>query len=183
MISSKAWGGLGFRDFRAFNQALLARQVWPILTQPDNLCATVLKAKYFPNGHLEDTVFSGNPSPTWQAISYGLELLKKGLVWRIANGQKVHIWRDRWIVRGNSGLISSKGRCHYKWVSELMDHNGAWDINILRQYFLHVDVHEICKIRPSPRIGDDFLAWAPEKTVVSPLRVLIDSLLTHCLVI
>lgn len=75
---TKLEGGLGFKDFRLFNQALLARQAWWILTMPDTLCARLLKAKYFPNGRFENTVFSGNPSSTWQAISYGLELLKKG---------------------------------------------------------------------------------------------------------
>jgi hypothetical protein len=62
--------------------------------KPDSLCARVLKAKYYPNGNLEDTVFSGNASSTWQAISYGLALLKKGLMWRVGNGQSIRIWRD-----------------------------------------------------------------------------------------
>jgi hypothetical protein len=62
----KAKGGLGFRDFRVFNQALLARQAWRLLTKPNSLCARVKKARYFPNGELQDTVFSGNASPAWQ---------------------------------------------------------------------------------------------------------------------
>lgn len=61
----KCRGGLGFRDFRMFNQALLARQAWKLLTRPDSLCARVLKAKYYPNGSLEDTVFAGNASSMW----------------------------------------------------------------------------------------------------------------------
>jgi hypothetical protein len=57
ITKSKACGGLGFRDFRKFNQALLARQAWRLLSNPDSLCARVLKAKYYPNGQLQDTVF------------------------------------------------------------------------------------------------------------------------------
>nr|XP_051196822.1 uncharacterized protein LOC127310170 [Lolium perenne] len=79
----KAKGGLGFRDFRVFNQALLARQAWRLLTKPNNLCARVMKARYFPNGELQDTVFSGNASPAWQGVQHELELLKKGLLWRV----------------------------------------------------------------------------------------------------
>ena len=75
MTRPKARGGLGFRDFRLFNQALLARQAWRLIAFPNSLCARLLKAKYYPSGRLEDTVFSANPSSTWQAVSYGLELL------------------------------------------------------------------------------------------------------------
>jgi hypothetical protein len=70
-----------------------------------------LKAKYYPNGRLEDTVFSANASSTWQAISHGLDLLKKGLVWRVENGQSIRIWRDSWIPRPHSyKLVSPKRR-------------------------------------------------------------------------
>ena len=80
LLQPKDRGGVGFRDFRMFNQALLARQAWRLLTKPESMCAQVLKAKYYPYGKLEDTVFTGNASSSWQAISHGLDLLKKALV-------------------------------------------------------------------------------------------------------
>ena len=82
---------------RLLNQALLARQAWRLIVFPESLCARILKARYYPNGNLIDIVFTGNPSSTWSAISYGLELLKKGLVWRVGNGNLIKIWRDSWL--------------------------------------------------------------------------------------
>jgi hypothetical protein len=49
------------------------------------MCARVLRAKYYPQGNLVDTVFTDNPSPTWNAIAYGLKLLKHGLIWRVGD--------------------------------------------------------------------------------------------------
>uniref|UniRef100_A0A453AW05 Reverse transcriptase zinc-binding domain-containing protein n=1 Tax=Aegilops tauschii subsp. strangulata TaxID=200361 RepID=A0A453AW05_AEGTS len=85
--------------------------------------------------------------------------------------QKVRIWRDRWVAREpTGGLISARGRCRLKWVSELMDFRGNWDLEKLQQYFLPVDIVEILKIRPSPRFGEDFLAWAPERNGIFTVR-------------
>jgi hypothetical protein len=68
MLRPKDYGGVGFKDMRLFNQALLARQAWRVIQFPDTLCSQLLKAKYYPNGFLIDTVFSGNGSSTWHAI-------------------------------------------------------------------------------------------------------------------
>ena len=59
MMLPKAMGGIGFRDMRAFNQVLLAKQAWRLIVKPNSLCAHLLKARYFPNGNLVDKYFQG----------------------------------------------------------------------------------------------------------------------------
>jgi hypothetical protein len=171
LLRTKFQGGMGFRDMRIFNQALLARQAWRLLAFPNSLCARVLKAKYYPAGDLVDTVFTGNPSSTWTAITYGLELLKKGLVWRIGNGEKVRIWRDSWLPRSSYGkILSPKGRCRLRRVSELIDSNGRWNEALVRATFLPIDVDVILSIKPSRRFEEDIIAWMAEKNGVFTVR-------------
>jgi hypothetical protein len=81
LTRKKCRGGLGFKDLRIFNQALLARQAWRLIQFPDSLCARLLKAKYYPRGCLIDTVFNASASYTWQSLIHGLELLKAGIIW------------------------------------------------------------------------------------------------------
>jgi hypothetical protein len=45
----KSYGGMGFRDIKKFNLAMLGKQGWHLMTTPTSLCARVLKGKYYPN--------------------------------------------------------------------------------------------------------------------------------------
>ena len=45
-------GGLGFLDLEAFNTALLGKQVWRLITQPNLLVSKVPKDKYHPKQSL-----------------------------------------------------------------------------------------------------------------------------------
>ena len=48
MCKPKAGGGLGFKNLKCFNLALLAKQGWRLQLAQDSLVFLVLKAKYFP---------------------------------------------------------------------------------------------------------------------------------------
>jgi hypothetical protein len=69
----KEKGGLGFRDFQCFNKALLAKQGWRLLTNPNSLLARVMKAKYFPILEFMQAALGPQPSYIWRSILAGRE--------------------------------------------------------------------------------------------------------------
>ncbi|KAK8447842.1 hypothetical protein SEVIR_8G166750v4 [Setaria viridis] len=95
----KCAGGLGFRDIEMFNLALLVRQAWRIMQEPDSLSARILKAVYFPNGDFLDAEVRESPSRVRRAIIDGKEVLKQGIIRRICNGEETYIWSVNWQPR------------------------------------------------------------------------------------
>lgn len=74
----------------------------------------------------------------------------------------IRVWRDNWIPRPFSYKpISQQGTCRIRFVADLFNDNGAWKHDVITKYFLPADVDEIMKIKASPRLDDDVLAWAP----------------------
>ncbi|GJN23880.1 hypothetical protein PR202_gb11570 [Eleusine coracana subsp. coracana] len=79
-------GGMGFRDLQSFNLALLAKQVWRLMSEPESLCARVLHAKYYPDGNLLNAKPKQRSSYMWQSVLAGLECFKQGYIWRVGDG-------------------------------------------------------------------------------------------------
>jgi hypothetical protein len=107
MGKAKTIGGLGFRDLECFNTALLAKQGWRIIQNPDSLVAKVLKEKYFLNGSFLYTPLSKRPSYVWWSIWNAKRLLEEGMVWRVGNRENIKIWGDKWLPSSTSHTIQS----------------------------------------------------------------------------
>lgn len=90
-------GGLGFRDLKLFNLALLAKQLWRLLYFPSSLLARILKGRYYRNSTPFEVERSNLPSYGWNSITTARELLKKGLRRTIGNGEDTLVWQDPWI--------------------------------------------------------------------------------------
>ena len=74
-----ALGGMGFKDLEKFNKAMLAKQIWRLLTDHTSLFYQVFQAKYFPNFSILDAKPSSR-SYVWQSIVKVKKLIQTGLL-------------------------------------------------------------------------------------------------------
>ena len=160
LTEPKGEGGLGFRDIYTFNLAMLAKQSWRFMQNPDSLCARVLGAKYFPDGNILAAGIRRNMSYTWRSILKGLEVLKRGVIWRVGDGRRIKIWDDPWIPREWSRRpITPRSNNILTHVDELIDpSSGQWDEQLVREIFWQQDVEQILSI-PVHIEMEDVVAW------------------------
>ena len=123
MCKSKLDGGMGFRNLQTFNLAMLAKQGWRLISNPNSLVAQIYKVRYYPHGDVFKAKLGSSPSYTWRSIFNGLEVVKRGTWWRIGNGERIHIWEDKWLPTPTMYKVISppKHFNDYPRVSTLID--------------------------------------------------------------
>lgn len=94
----KKCGGMGFRDLKCFNSALLAKQMWRLHHNANPFLSVVMKARYYKHDDTLESRRGFDPSMTWRSIWGAKSLLLEGLAWRIGNGGSVKVRSDKWIV-------------------------------------------------------------------------------------
>jgi hypothetical protein len=94
---AKNSGGLDFRDLKVFNLAMLAKQGWRILHHPNSLVARIMQAKCYSNATYLEAHLGRRPSNAWRSILHARAVLEEGLIWRVGNGERISVWRDKWL--------------------------------------------------------------------------------------
>ncbi|KAL5780992.1 hypothetical protein ACOSP7_006021 [Xanthoceras sorbifolium] len=110
---------------------------WRLFQRDGSLWSSMLHNKYLKNKNIVEVCGknSSRCSSTWRGITYGINLLLEGGIWRIGDGSSVAFWIDRWI-QGMDTLrdhavcpldqdkISEKVSCYIE--------NGCWSMVKLR---------------------------------------------------
>uniref|UniRef100_A0A803NNR0 RNase H type-1 domain-containing protein n=1 Tax=Cannabis sativa TaxID=3483 RepID=A0A803NNR0_CANSA len=105
ICKTKGEGGMGFRSFEQFNQALLAKQAWRLIDNPSSMLSRILKSRYFPFNSFQEASHGHSPSLSWQGILYGRDLLLSGLRWKIGGGRNIYSGTDAWIPAFSMPLV------------------------------------------------------------------------------
>ncbi|XP_019150944.1 PREDICTED: uncharacterized protein LOC109147743 [Ipomoea nil] len=160
----KKYGGLGFKDLRAFNLAMLGKQAWRFLTNPGTLVARIYKARYYPNTSFVDATIGNCPSFCWRSIMAAHGMVCSGVRRRVGNGQKTLIWGHPWLPDNPSPLVQTRmpQELRHAHVAGLIDQQtNTWDPHILTDLFIPEDVTRILMIPVSPEYEDTWY-WKGE---------------------
>ncbi|XP_031096875.1 uncharacterized protein LOC116001121 [Ipomoea triloba] len=155
----KKYGGLGFKDLKAFNLAMLGKQAWCFLTRPHSLVARVYKARYFPKTSFIDATLGNCPSFCWRSIMAAHGIVYTGLRRRVGNGEATLIWGHPWLPDDPTSMMHSPmpHQLSGSLVSGLIDPvSGTWDQSILQDIFLPSDVDRILRVPVSPQYEDSW---------------------------
>lgn len=151
--------------------ALLAKQIWRIVTNPNLLVSKVLKAKYMKEDAWLGQQPPNNASWCWKSMHKGGELLQQRLWKRVGDGRSVKIWHDRWIpglVDGRVTTVKPIG-CQLQFVHELIE-GEKWKNDLLKHWFNVVDVDHITNFPLSLYDRKDRLFWNYSKSGIYTVK-------------
>uniref|UniRef100_A0A2N9GCH6 Reverse transcriptase domain-containing protein n=1 Tax=Fagus sylvatica TaxID=28930 RepID=A0A2N9GCH6_FAGSY len=162
MCSSKSDGGMGFRNLKFFNLALLAKQCWRLIHHPYSLIGRVFKAKYFPTCSFMDAKIPTHSSFIWRSIAQAREVIVKGSRWCVGDGAAIRIWQDKWIPSSSGHKVISPNNVLQPTarVCELFSPSFSWNNELIEEIFLPFEADSIKKI---PLVGvnkPNRLIWA-----------------------
>ncbi|CAA7054626.1 unnamed protein product [Microthlaspi erraticum] len=158
----KTDGGLGFRVIEDFNTALLAKQLWRLMDNPDSLFAKVFKGRYFRNSTPLDPIRSYSPSYGWQSIVSARPLVCKGLIKRVGSGSSISVWYDPWISDSCPRPAICKGINYYPHltVNQLINsQTSTWNRPLLQQFFESEEITRITGIPVATGYKPDTWGW------------------------
>lgn len=144
-----------------FNKALLVKQGWRIISNPNSLIVWVFKNKYFPYTFLFQVRQGARPSRRQQNIFQGQNLLEKGIRWQVNDGAPILCKVYNWIPRSfpTKPIVQANANPNIIWVSQLFDEtSSAWNLQRLRDVFKEEEISNI-NIPLNLFRGEDSLVW------------------------
>lgn len=92
-------GGLGIRQSKPHNLALVMKLMWRFWRELDALWVKLLRGKYIKQGDLFNFIgFSGQKSPLWRTLTKLTSDFKQGIRWSPRHGANISFWNNPWLL-------------------------------------------------------------------------------------
>ncbi|GAU30882.1 hypothetical protein TSUD_15680 [Trifolium subterraneum] len=162
----KAHGGLGFRNFEVFIKAMVAKQAWNIVQNPNSLVEKLIKARYFPHSSLFEASLGYNPSFAWRSMWHARQILSLGCRWRIGSGDNIRVMHDPWLRGSADRWVPSPqpAGVYQLSVRDLLHENyKAWNIAKVRNLFSRDAAKRILETPLVSSVREDKVVWEEER--------------------
>ncbi|XP_026416890.1 uncharacterized protein LOC113312346 [Papaver somniferum] len=155
----------GIRKVDLNKLAMLDRNAWRILENPNCMLAIVLKAKYFPRTDFLNAKCTNKCSWTWKCLHSIKEIIKPFISWIVGDGHFIDPWYDKWIPTLGTAVpnpLVPPGpniKVYY-----FIDHSTrTWNMSRLNTHFDNAYVKKIITIPLSQLCTPDRRAWELSK--------------------
>ncbi|KAL8098853.1 hypothetical protein AgCh_031539 [Apium graveolens] len=172
LAKHKSAGGLGFRHFRDFNLAMLGKQGWRFIVNPDSLVSRLFKARYFVDTDFLNSLLGSNPSFVWRSIFEAKHLILDEIRWRVGNGESIKIVGQPWLtVADNPYITTVSPAIDHNYVSSLMCvDRREWDIDVIKDIFNNRDQQRILDVHLDAASHEDVMYWRLENSGVYSVK-------------
>jgi len=131
VCKSKEEGGLGVKDIKKFNRALLTKWKWRMMSEEKGKWKEILVSKYY-NGTVSIQGCGKNHSWWWSDLGKVCEegegegWFRNHVSWKVGNGDKIMFWEDTWL--GNNKLKFMFPRLYtiYLEQGKMVGEVGSW---------------------------------------------------------
>lgn len=117
VCKAKQVGGVGLRNWKLLNEAMGAKVIWKIYSQPNQKWVLILKHKYL-DQMSRKRIFTINTLPKgsaiWNFIASYRHVITEHITLEIGNGTMAKFWTDSWERGGQLSQIDKIWRILYR---------------------------------------------------------------------
>lgn len=154
-------GGLGLREAKNHNVALMSKLGWKLLCKDNCLWVRVLESKYLKNVNFLSYSGKRSSSHIWRGVLKTRDVLRNCIKWGIGDGTEVRIWHDWWC--GEATLASQYQNwdsINMETVDNLMTDEGEWDVDSIKSHLPNEAIDSVLKVKlPRFVTFSDFSHW------------------------
>ncbi|KAF7814780.1 ribonuclease H [Senna tora] len=149
----KEMGGLGLRNTKLVNQAILGKLSWRIITNHGCLMSKMMNKKYLSPTNPTDFKKTYKASPLWRKIQKYSHIVTDHLNWRVGNGESILLSDKKWIKPD-----SQTNDLHT--VKQLIIGGRFWDLDKLRTIYNKEKFNQVININISHTNQKDKWVWS-----------------------
>ncbi|GJY36083.1 NIN-like protein [Tanacetum coccineum] len=89
-------GGLGIKNLQVWNEVLLVKQLWNVISKKNTLWVKWVNTEILRDKSVWVVDASANSSVGWKEMLKLRDKIRKYVLWKIGDGQKINTWYDTW---------------------------------------------------------------------------------------